>query len=198
MKRTKTIRKLTVYFGVLLFGLLISSGGLAQNSNAVARNITGKIVSKNGETVSGASITVKGTQNTVSSDARGEFSILAANGETLVISSVGFSPKEIRITNGTRGLDVSLSDDYGNLQDVVVVGYGKMKKTDMSSSQVTVTADDISKTVNTTFDQALQGRAANVYVSFPSGQPGAAPSVIIRGLSSLTGSTQPLYVIDGV
>jgi TonB-linked SusC/RagA family outer membrane protein len=73
-----------------------------------------------------------------------------------------------------------------------------MRKTDLSSSQVTVTSADIAKTVNTTLDQALQGRAANVYVSSNSGQPGAAPSVIIRGVSSLTGSVQPLYVIDGV
>src|SRR6185312_5368310 len=198
MKRTKTIRKLAVYFGVLLSGFLISNNGVAQNSNAAARNITGKIVSKNGDAVSAASITVKGTQNTVTSNQQGEFSILAASGETLVISSVGFAQREIRITSSTQNLDISLTEDYGNLQDVVVVGYGTMKKTDVSSSQVTVTAEDISKTVNTTFDQALQGRAANVYVSSPSGQPGAAPSVVIRGLSSLTGSTQPLYVIDGV
>ncbi len=198
MKRAKTIRKLTVYLGALLFGFLISNNGVAQNSNAAARNITGKIVSKNGESISGASVTVKGTQNTVTTDQQGAFSILAASGETLLISSVGFSQQEIRIGNSTQNLNVSLSEDYSNLQDVVVVGYGTMKKTDVSSSQVTVTADDISKTVNTSFDQALQGRAANVYVSSPSGQPGAAPSVVIRGLSSLTGSTQPLYVIDGV
>src|SRR5665647_2881007 len=84
------------------------------------------------------------------------------------------------------------------MEEVIVIGYGKMKKTDLSSSQVTVSSADIAKTVNTTLDQALQGRAANVYVSSNSGQPGAAPSVIIRGVSSLTGSVQPLYVIDGV
>jgi TonB-linked SusC/RagA family outer membrane protein len=84
------------------------------------------------------------------------------------------------------------------MEDIVTVGYGRMRKTDLSSSQVTVTSADIAKTVNTTLDQALEGRAANVYVSSNSGQPGAAPSVIIRGVSSLTGSVQPLYVIDGV
>ncbi len=172
MKRTKTIRKLTVYFGVLLLGLLISNSGVAQNTSGAARNITGKIVSKSGEAISGASITVKGTRNTVTTNGSGEFSILTGNGEILVVSSIGFTQQEIRIGNNTNNLHVALSDDYSNLQDVVVVGYGTMKKTDMSSSQVTVTAEDIEKTVNTTFDQALQGRAANVYVSSPSGQPG--------------------------
>jgi TonB-linked SusC/RagA family outer membrane protein len=197
MKRVKTIRRLTAVWGIVLLGLM-GNQGLAQNTGA-ARTIKGRIVSKTtGVPVSGASVSVKGTANIVFSDNQGAFSILAADGETLVVSSVGFSPKEMRITGDMQNIEVPVSEDYSNLQDVIVVGYGKMKKTDMSSAQVTVTAEDISKTVNTTFDQALQGRAANVYVTSPSGQPGAAPNVIIRGLGTLTGSAQPLYVIDGV
>ncbi|HVY74642.1 MAG TPA: TonB-dependent receptor [Puia sp.] len=198
MKRARTIRRLTAVCGIILLGMLSGINGFSQNPANAARPIKGKVVSKTGAPVSGASISVKGTRNLVTADANGEFTILAANGETIEISSIGYAPKDIKITAGIQNAEISLEEDYGHLQDVVVVGYGKMKKTDLTSAQVTVTADDIAKTVNTTFDQALQGRAANVYVSSPSGQPGAAPNVIIRGVSSLTGSTQPLYVIDGV
>ena len=79
-----------------------------------------------------------------------------------------------------------------------MIGYGKTKKSDLSSAVGTISSSEISKTINVTLDEALQGKAANVYVSQTSGQPGAGASVIIRGVSTLTGNYQPLYVIDGV
>jgi TonB-linked SusC/RagA family outer membrane protein len=165
----------------------------AQNQ---ARRITGK-VTQNGIPVASASISVKGTTNATTADDQGNFSIMAATGETLVISSIGFIEQQIKI-GSSNNLNVVLKEDYTSLSDVVVVGYGSMKKTDLSSSQLTVTAGDLARTINTSLEQGLEGRAANVVVTQNSGQPGAAPSVIIRGLSSITGNTQPLYVIDGV
>ena len=163
------------------------------------KKITGNVVSNSSEQAIGsATISVKGRQNTVPTDSSGEFTIFAAPGETLIISSIGFNTRSYKITGAAAKLTIRLMENYGKMNEVVVIGYGKMKKTDLSSSQVTVSSADIAKTVNTSFDQALQGRAANVYVSSNSGEPGAAPSVIIRGVSSLTGSVQPLYVIDGV
>jgi TonB-dependent starch-binding outer membrane protein SusC len=160
--------------------------------------ISGKVVNKNnGEPVANATVTIKGTKTFVISDINGNFSIDAEKGATLLITSTGFEAGEVRIRTATA-LDIRLEEEYSNLDDVVVIGYGKMKKTDLSSAQVSVSAKDIERTVNTTVEQALQGRAANVYVTANSGQPGAAPSVMIRGFNSINYSNQPLYVVDGV
>ncbi|RZK31221.1 MAG: TonB-dependent receptor, partial [Hymenobacter sp.] len=167
-------------------------------AQSTSRSITGKIVAQNNQPISGASITIKGTQKAVAADNSGNFSIVANTGDVLVVTYVGYGSKTVKVAEGQNQYNFSLTEVAGQSDDVVVVGYGKMKRTDLSSAQTTVTAADISRTVNTTFDQALQGRAANVYVSSNSGQPGAAPSVVVRGVASLTGSIQPLYVIDGV
>ena len=196
MTRTKTARTRMVCLVAILFSLLTQAHSYAQNP--VAQKVTGKVSSTgNGEPVSGASVTVKGTKNTVVTDEKGEFSINASPGERLVITFVGYAPKEIPVGNG-KSLNVSLTQDFSHLEDVVVVGYGKMKKTDLSSAVVTISNADLEKTVNVTLDDALQGKAANVYVSTSSGAPGAGAAVIIRGISTVTGNYQPLYVIDGV
>ncbi|MCW3092554.1 MAG: TonB-dependent receptor [Ferruginibacter sp.] len=195
MKRRNLKRKIIVLLCTCISFLLLSTQSMAQET----KKITGKVVANaSGQGVGNATITVRGTRNSVATNSSGEFTINAATGETLTITSVGFTPQTFKVTNATTRVSVSLAEDYGKMDEVVIVGYGKMKKTDLSSSQVSVSAADIAKTVNTTLDQALQGRAANVYVTSNSGQPGAASSVIIRGISSLTGSVQPLYVIDGV
>ena len=199
MKETNTVRKLKATFWAVISALFFGVSTIAQNAPGAVRQVSGKIVSKTtGIPVEGATITVKGTKNSVVTNASGQFTITAATGETLLISYVGYNPVERKLSSSDNQLNISIDEDYGKLNEVVVVGYGKMKKTDLSSSQVTVSSAEMERTVNTSFDQALQGRAANVQVSANSGQPGAAPSVIIRGISSLTGSTQPLYVIDGV
>src|SRR5687768_7305974 len=157
------------------------------------RRITGKVTGVNNKPVENASVVVQGKTGGTSTSASGEYAIDVQTGDILLISSVGFQSKEV-IVGPDPVINVSLSAATGSMEEVIVVGYGKMKKTDVSSSQVSVTAEELQRTINPTFDQALQGRAANVYVSTHSGQPGAAPSVIIRGIGSLTGSTQPLYV----
>ncbi|GGB20836.1 SusC/RagA family TonB-linked outer membrane protein [Puia dinghuensis] len=188
--------KLAAFTGLLAALLLFAHPLFAQPSGAHV--ITGKITSQtSGDAVGGATITVKGTKNAVQADEKGQFSIMAAPGEHLIISNIGFLQKEVVVASATV-IDVTLRQDYNNLNDVVVVGYGKMKKTDLSSSQVTVSAEELNRTVNTTIEQALQGKAANVYIASSNAQPGSAPSVIIRGISSLSQGTQPLYVIDGV
>ncbi|GGH73589.1 TonB-linked SusC/RagA family outer membrane protein [Filimonas zeae] len=196
MKKEKPIRK-----AAWLLLLLINSVNLllAQAGNT-SRTITGTVTSK-GVPLSNVTVFVKGAVgagNATISDGKGAFSIRATDGNVLVFSSMGYLSIEVKVTPGMSSTTVQLTEDPATLTDVVVVGYGTQKKTDLSSAQTTVTAKDISRTVNTTFDQALQGRSPNVYVTNNSGQPGAATSVVIRGLGSLTGSTQPLYVIDGV
>src|SRR5581483_4013208 len=160
--------------------------------------ITGRITTHStGAPVGGATITVRGSRNATQSADDGTFTINAAPGEHLVISYIGYLRQDVTVGNGTT-INVALTQDISNMNDVVVVGYGKMKKSDMSSAVVTISNADLEKTVNVTLDEALQGKAANVYVSQTSGEPGAGASVIIRGISTVTGNYQPLYVIDGV
>ena len=196
MTRTKTMGKWRIILSTILLSLLSQVHGFAQAPGA--QKIEGQVTSAvNGTPIVGATITVKGTKNYVVTDEKGAFSIMAAPNERLVVTNVGYAPKEIKI-GATHFITIPLVEDYSHLQDVVVVGYGKMRKTDLSSSQVTVSAEELKRTVNTTVEDALQGKAANVYVANSNAQPGAAPSVIIRGVSSLSQGTQPLYVIDGV
>src|SRR5579863_8913042 len=186
---------LTAFVGVLFASFLTFSLS-AQPPGA--RKITGKVIDQTNSTpIPGATITVRGTKNSVQADVNGEFAIMAAPTETLVISNVGYSPKEVRVGNSMT-LSISLSTNYGRMDDVVVVGYGRMKKSDLSAAVGTISNEDLNKTVNVTLDDALQGKAPNVYVSQTSGEPGAGASVIIRGISTVTGNYQPLYVIDGV
>ena len=194
MKKRKLTWRVMFCFGAFFFILMMGNGLLAQN---IPQKVTGKVLNATtGEPVINATVTIKGTNTSTVTDAFGSFSISASKGDKLVITSVGHILKEATVTGAA--MDVRLEPEYRNLNEVVVVGYGQMKKTDLSSSQISVTSADISKTVNTSIDQALQGRAANVYVTQSSSQPGAAASVLIRGFNSLTQTNQPLYVIDGV
>lgn len=181
---------------VIIFSFLYIPPLAAQTK--VAQKITGRITSVvNGQPVEGATITVKGTRNSVKTDENGNFSIMASPEERLVITNVGFAAREFKVGNSAT-VNIQLTQDFGHLDDVVVIGYGKMKKSDMSAAVESISAEDLNKTVNTTLDEALLGKAANVYVSETSGQPGAGASVVIRGVSTVTGNYQPLYVIDGV
>ncbi|WP_298711090.1 TonB-dependent receptor [Chitinophaga sp.] len=171
---------------------------LAQNPPDQRRTITGIVTDRESrQPIPGATVAIKGTSQGVATDAEGKYSIQAKAGDIIGISFVGMTSQEIRVGNASV-YNVSLVVDSKTLSDVVVVGYGKMKKTDQSSAQVSVSAAEIGRTVNTTIDQALQGRAAGVYVTQNSGQPGGGVSVVIRGVNTLTGSNEPLYVIDGV
>jgi TonB-linked SusC/RagA family outer membrane protein len=188
--------KLTAFAWAIISLLIMQVHAYAQGSGA--QRISGHITSKqNGAPLEGATVTVKGTRNSVKTDETGAFTILASPNERLVVSYIGYTIQEIKV-GSTPVINVSLAQDFGHLDDVVVVGYGKMKKSDMSAAVESISAEDLNKTVNTTLDEALLGKAANVYVSQTSGQPGAGATVIIRGISTVTGNSQPLYVIDGV
>ena len=197
MSKIKNSRKTKALLLAVIFLMLGINFLSAQN--AKRHIITGKVtVGAAGNPVAGATIMVKGTKNIVSSQDNGDFNIIAQPGDVIVISFVGYKSKEINIGDKTDQLTINLSEDFSNLQDVIVVGYGKTKKSDLSSAVGTISNTDLNKTVNVTLDEALQGKAANLYVAQTSGQPGAGASVIIRGVSTVTGNYQPLYVIDGV
>lgn len=159
--------------------------------------VTGKVISKtSGTPLSGASVRVKGSDQGTVTDATGKFILNAQRGKVLVISYLGEETQEIKIGDDLSPT-IALADKAGNLEDVVVVGYGTQKKSVVTGAISSVKSKDLENMPVTRVDQALQGRAAGVTVQATSGAPGAAPSINIRGITSINGST-PLYVVDGV
>ncbi len=186
---TKLLRKC---FIAILFS------GITLFSFAQTKSVTGTVTDSTGNPLAGATVAVKNSKVFALTDLSGKFTIaLPPGAQTLTVNYVGMKPREIAIGNNAS-FSITLLPAASQLNDVVVIGYGTAQKANLTTAQTTVSAKAIEKTVNTTVEQALQGRAAGVYVTQNSGQPGGGISVNIRGVSSLNGSTQPLYVIDGV
>jgi TonB-linked SusC/RagA family outer membrane protein len=161
------------------------------------RQITGKITDRaNGSPMVGATITVKGTTISTSTEVDGTFRLsVPANARTLVITSVGFQSTEVPVT---ERVDVSMVTGNDALSEVVVVGYGSQVQRELTGNIARVKSKDIENLPLPTVDQALQGKAAGVFVNAQSGKLGQAVTVRVRGNSSISASSQPLYVLDGV
>lgn len=175
-------------FVLLLFGSI---------NSLQAQTVSGVVSDSKGFTLPGVSVTVKNTQTGATTDIDGKFTVTASQNATLVVSFIGFATQEIAVNN-RKTINVTLADNIENLDEVVVIGYGTQKKSDVNGSVSTIKSSDIANIPQVSFDQMLQGKAAGVTVTNNSGQPGSAVSVKIRGASSLTGSNEPLYVIDGI
>ncbi|MCO5238415.1 MAG: TonB-dependent receptor [Chitinophagaceae bacterium] len=158
--------------------------------------IDGRVVSEAGESLAGVSIAVKGTAKGTTTGADGGFSIDANPGDVLVISFVGHVTQEITVTQN-KNLSIKLQQVVNEMDQVVVVGYGVQSRKDIASSISRVSEKDFKNANISTINQALQGRTTGVQVVETSGEPGAAAVVRIRGNNSLSGSNEPLYVIDG-
>lgn len=159
-------------------------------------DIKGHLTNDAGEPLAGATIHIKGTNVGATTDANGNFTINASVNTTLVISYVGYTSREIVVIKQDLGTIVlKLSDNIG--EQVVVVGYGSVKRKDLTGSVATVKASDIVKSTATSLNETLQGRAAGVSVVSSEGAPGASVSIFIRAGSSISASNDPLYVIDG-
>ncbi|MEM9868783.1 MAG: TonB-dependent receptor plug domain-containing protein, partial [Bacteroidota bacterium] len=175
-----------------LFGLLFTLGSFMAWSQQM---ITGTVSDSDGP-LAGASVVVKGTINGVSTDFDGNFSIEASPSDVLLISYIGYTPKEIPVGDQTQ-IDVNL--EAGNkLDEVVVIGYGTQRKSDLTGSVSSVSSEEITQIPTSRVDQVLQGRAAGVQVTQASGAPGAGTAIRVRGGNSITGSNEPLFVIDGI
>ncbi len=164
---------------------------------STAIDIKGKVTNESGEPLAGATVLVKGSNNGTKTDDGGNFTIDANPNSTLVISYVGFETVEIKAV-GRTFIAVQLKPSFSIADQVVVVGYGSVKKTDLTGSVVSIKAEDLNPGANVSVQQALQGRAAGVQIYQKSGEPGSAMSVKIRGISSITGGNDPLYVLDGM
>lgn len=160
-------------------------------------DITGTVVNENGEPVPGATVTVKGTGNATATNANGFFELKGVEEKAvLVITSVNIETYEVSV-NGRTNLKINVRTKIK--EEEVVIAYGVQKRKDLTGSVSTITGKTISELGPTTnIEQALQGQAAGVMVLQESGQPGSATRVRIRGSSSLLGSNQPLYVVDGI
>ena len=177
--------------------LLLTLNGQAQEK-AGTQKITGKIMSSTDDKpLPNASISVSGTSVITVSDNNGQFTIEASQGARLLISMIGYQQKEVRVGKGNT-LEIKMEQTAIKLDDVVVIGYGKAKRKDVTGAISSVSGEELRKTPAATFDQALQGKVAGLVVQQISGQPGGGVSVQIRGVSSITGNNAPLYVIDGV
>jgi len=159
--------------------------------------IKGKVTESSDNTpVPGVSVKVKGTQRAASTSSEGNYSIQARSTDVLVFSFVGSKTQEITVGERTI-INVSMTGDAQSLDDVVVIGYQTVKKSDLTGSVGIVKMDDLNKAPVSSFAEALAGRVAGVQVSSGEGQPGDNMNIVIRGASSINNSVQPLYVIDG-
>jgi len=180
----------------VILTMMLYSFGLASAQNSDGK-VTGTVLDQSSrEPLIGVSVLVKGSAQGTMTDLNGTFTVKAKVGETLRVSYVGYAAQDVKVSSSK--LIIRLKESEKSLDEVVVIGYGTIKRKDVTGSISSVTGDDLRKTQPTTFDQALQGKVAGVMVQQISGQPGGGVSVQIHGISSITGSTSPLYVIDGV
>jgi TonB-dependent starch-binding outer membrane protein SusC len=166
------------------------------NVVSVAQSISGTVTSETGAPLPGATVIVKGTTKGTVTDSDGKFVIDADANVILEISYLGYLKKEVSV-NGQSSIVVQLNPDLSSLNEVVVVGYGTQKKSDVTGAISSLKSEDFNRGVVTNPGQLLQGKISGVNVTSASGEPGASQNVIIRGIGSLRSGTQPLYVIDG-
>lgn len=181
--------------GRILRMLLLLCLGLPFQALAQKQSVTGTIVEANGEPVIGVTVMEKGTANGTSTDLDGKFTLNVNPKGTLVISYVGYVTQEIPV-KGKRVINVTLKEDTQQLDDLVVVGYGMMKKSDMTGAISSVSGEDLAKRTTTNPAEALQGKIAGVNVMKAGGNAGAGIQVKIRGVKTF-GDNEPLYIIDG-
>lgn len=181
---------------VFVFTLcILSSQIMAQGS----RTVNGLIKSQaDDELIPGVSVLVKGTTRGTVTNIDGKFSLEVSNGETLVASFIGYERKEFTIASGMNNIEIALVSSFSDLSEVVVVGYGTQKKSDLTGSVGSVSSEALQERPSASLNQALSGRIQGVNVSVNSGRPGGRANIRIRGNTSVSIANDPLYVIDGV
>ena len=168
------------------------------NTQAQSREVSGVITEANGGPLPGVTVQLKGTTYGTASDAEGNFSLAVPdNNAVLVISYIGYVPKEVPVGNQTT-INVALSPDAKALEEVVVVGYGTQRAEAVTGSVASISGDVLREVPAGNITQALQGRLPGVEFSQTSSRPGASMQIRIRGTRSLTASNDPLVVLDGI
>ena len=170
---------------------LFPMGALAQSI------VKGTVNDEAGDPIIGATVKVQGAKAGAITDFNGNFSVEAGSNATLEISYVGYVPQTIKVA-GRQNITVVMKEDAQMLNDVVVIGYGTMKKSDISGSVATINKEQMERKVPVNIADALQGAAAGVLVVNQDGAPGSKSAIRIRGIGTINGDAQPLYVVDGV
>ncbi|KPM30780.1 TonB-dependent Receptor [Croceitalea dokdonensis DOKDO 023] len=191
MKKTiRTSKKMGLSKFLLVW--LMAMGSLVASAQ---QTVSGTVSDADGP-LPGASVVVKGTTRGVSTDFDGNFSIEAAPEDVLLVTYIGYTQQEITVGSQTQ---INVILEAGNkLDEVVVIGYGTQRKSDLTGSVASVSSEEITQIPTSRVDQVLQGRAAGVQVTQSSGAPGAGTAIRVRGGNSITGSNEPLFVIDGI
>jgi TonB-linked SusC/RagA family outer membrane protein len=166
---------------------------LAEQQNTTTGRVTDAAT---GQSIPGVSVKLKGTMTTAVTDGSGKYSIRTSGSGILVFSYISYLSKEVTLS-GAAVVNVQLETDQQKLNEVVVVGYGTQKKRNLTGSIATLTATNIKDIPVTSFENAIQGQMAGVQVQEPSGEPGAATTIRVRGIGSISAGNEPLYVVDG-
>ena len=183
------MKRLIILFQLCIFSLL----AVGQTMEVHGRVLDG---AQKGEPMIGATVMVKGTNQGTVTDIDGLFVLQVPKNAVLVISSVGYKTQEVKANKDQ--LTLTMEEDTQVLDEFVVVGYGSMRKVDLTGSVGSITSDKLKESIVTNADQMLQGRVSGVQVTQNTGAPGGATSIRVRGASSITGDNEPLYIIDGV
>jgi TonB-dependent starch-binding outer membrane protein SusC len=184
--------KRTVHILVTLLLVAVFLDGRAQ-----VATVKGKVTDQEGATLPGVNILIKGSTSGTTTDAEGNYSIDVSSGSTLVFSFIGYATQEITVGANTT-INVTMATDATTLSEVVVIGYGTQERKDITGAVGLVDAKAFESRPNTQFGNLLQGKTAGVQVISASGKPSAGFSIRIRGTNSITASSEPLYVVDGV
>ncbi len=193
MKEIFTNKKKLLSFIAVLLMMVCGQQAMAQ-----AQNVTGQVIDMNGLPLPGVTVSIKGTTKAIATDANGKFQIQVAPGEnTLSVMMMGFTTKTL-IVKGGQDVKIALEVTMSDLKEVVVVGYGSITKKEITGAVSVIKGSQVNNMPVSSVADILQGKAAGVTVSQSSGSPGSASVVRIRGIGSINGSTDPLYIVDGL
>src|SRR5690554_47127 len=202
----KHVLHMTRYFSLAITTFCLSMGhGLAYDGEPLAEiatsvadvTVTGTVRDVSGEPLPGVTVSLTGTSTGTATDLDGRYALTVPEGSTLVFSFIGFETQTIAI-GGRSVIDVTLAEDMTSLDEVVVVGYGTQRKIETTGSIASVNADELTQTPIANIAQGIQARVPGVQITQNSGAPGGNISVRIRGTNSISGTSEPLYIIDGV
>lgn len=182
------------YLAILLL-MFLSSVTFAQN----ARTVSGKVTDKNGNALPGTNVVVQGTSTGVQADINGSYQIIVNNPANAVIefSFIGYVVQRVPLGNQTN-INVELEEEAIGLEEIIVIGYGTVKKRDLTGSVATIKSAEITKTATNNALQSMQGKIAGLDVTKSSGESGSGINVSLRGNRSINASNAPLFLVDGI
>lgn len=198
MKKTYKFGYLFMMFLALFLIQLSFEKTMYAQGNDQYQSVTGRITDTEGEPIIGAGVLIKEkVKSGTVTDVDGKYTISVVKGQTLVFSCIGYETQTV-VFKGKSVVNVQLQDDFEKLTETVVIGYGSVKKRDLTGSVSSLKSSDLLSTNPASVNQGLQGKLAGVNVAQSDGAPGAGVSIQIRGANSFTTSTEPLYIVDGI